>query len=221
VKGPNAMKTWKVVGVAGNSRHHSPDHLLAPFQTYLSYHQVDNLYRQFLLLRTAGDPMALIPAVRKIVAEVDPEMPVEPILPFDDLIASRFGTRRLGALLVGIFSGAALFLSAIGLYGVLAYSVSQRKREIGVRVALGAGGMNILRLVIGQGLTLVSVGVAIGIMTALIGSRFLESILYGVSANDPISLGLAILALGAVLLFACLLPALRATRIDPITALRE
>ena len=130
-------------------------------------------------------------------------------------------TRRLRVLLLTLFSGAALLLSAIGLYGVLAYSVSQRKREFGVRIALGAQSSNILKLVTQQGLRLVGVGLVAGIVAALIFVRFMGSVLYGVSGNDPITLGLAVLVLGLSALLACLLPAVRATRINPITALRE
>ena len=221
VKASDTQKTWTIVGVVGNSRHNAPDHLVAPFQTYFPYSQRDDLFRAFLLLRTPGDPVALIPVVRKMVAEVDPDVPVDRIMLFDDLIAGKFATRRLGVLLVSVFSGTALFLSAVGLYGVLAYSVAQRRREIGVRIALGAQATNIVRLVIHQGLKLVCVGLAIGIISALLLARLIDSLLYGVSANDPISLALGVTVLGMAAFLACLLPALRATRINPITALRE
>jgi putative ABC transport system permease protein len=122
---------------------------------------------------------------------------------------------------VGLFSGAALFLAAVGLYGVLSYSVAQRKREIGVRIALGAQSTSILRLVIKQGLRVVGVGLVIGLAGALALSHAITGILYGVSANDLVSIGLSLVILSFVALIACLLPAFRATRIDPITALRE
>jgi ABC-type antimicrobial peptide transport system permease subunit len=127
----------------------------------------------------------------------------------------------LGVLLVAIFSGVALFLSAVGLYAVLAYSVSQRRREIGVRIALGAQSSNIIRLVVRQGLTLVVIGVTVGLITALAFVRFIESLLYGVSGSDPITLASAVLILGLAASLACLLPAWRAARVSPITALRE
>lgn len=122
---------------------------------------------------------------------------------------------------MGLFSGAALFLAAVGLYGVLSYSVAQRKREIGVRIALGAQSTSILRLVIKQGLRVVGVGLVIGLAGALALSHAITGILYGVSANDLVSIGLSLVILSFVALIACLLPAFRATRIDPITALRE
>jgi len=213
--------SWTIVGVVQNSRHNSPEHLLAPFQTYFPYSQRDSLYRQFLLIRTPGDPTALIPAVRQIMASVDPDVPVDRMMNLDELIASRFATRRLGVLLITLFSSFALLLSAVGLYGTLAYWVSLRKREIGVRIALGAHASNILRLVIRQGLKLVCLGLIVGIVSALILVRFIDSILYGVSASDPAALALAIGVLGLAALLACLLPALRATRINPVTVLRE
>ncbi len=116
---------------------------------------------------------------------------------------------------------AALFLSVVGLYGVLAYAVGQRTREIGIRIAVGARSNNILQLVILRGLKLAGIGLLIGVVAALALSRLMGSLLYGVSATDPLSLIIAILVLGLAALLACLLPALRATRIDPIRALRE
>jgi len=120
-----------------------------------------------------------------------------------------------------LFSGAALFLCAVGLYGVLAYAVAQRTREIGIRIAVGARSVNILQLVVRQGLKLTGIGLIMGVVTALVLARLMRGMLYGVSANDPISLLVAILVLSVAALLACLLPALRATRIDPIAALHE
>jgi putative ABC transport system permease protein len=201
-------------------RHNSPDYQQAAFHAYFPSSQY-NFDFEILILRSTGDPAALVPAIRKVVASIDPDVPVAKADTLDDLIDKKFVTRRLGVLLVSLFSGAALLLSAIGLYGVLAYSVSQRKREFGVRIALGAQSSNILKLVTRQGLKLVCIGLVVGILAALIFTRFIDSILYGVSGSDPVALGLAVLVLGLAALLACLLPALRATRISPITALRE
>lgn len=214
-------KSWTIVGVVQNSRHNSPDHPLAPFQAYFPYSQREALYRQFLLVRAQSDPSALIPAIRKIIASVDPDVPMTQVTTLNEVIAKQFWARRLGVLLVGIFSGVALFLSAVGLYGVLAYSVAQRKREIGVRIALGAEWLNIVGLIVRHGLKLVCIGLATGLVTALLLVRFIESGLYGISGNDPVTLVSTVLVLGTTALLACLFPALRATRINPITALRE
>ena len=215
------QKTWTIVGVVGHVRHNAPDHGLAPYQAYFPNSQIDNLYRAFLLLRTDREPATLAPAIQKIVASIDPDVPADRIQKFDDLVAGRSATRRFSAFLVSIISGAALFLAAVGLYGVLAYSVSQRKRELGVRIALGAQSSNILELVILRGLKLAGLGLVIGLMSALLLVRFIQSALYNVSAGDPLALSLAVLVLGLAAFSACLLPALRAIKINPITALRE
>jgi ABC-type antimicrobial peptide transport system permease subunit len=215
------QKVWTIVGVVEPSRHNAPDHALAPYQAYFPYSQRDDIYRAFLLLRTEQAAATLAPAIQKIVASIDPEVPADRIMKLDGLIARGSATKRLSALLVSIISGAALLLSAVGLYGVLAYSVSQRRRELGVRIALGARSLNILKLVVTRGLKLAALGLAIGLISALLLARFIESVLYGISGNDPIALCLATLVLGFAAALACLLPALRAIRINPITALRE
>lgn len=217
----NNQKPWTIVGVVGHVRHNAPDHRLAPYQAYFPYSQLDNVYRAFLLLRTDREPATLAPAIQKIVASIDPDVPADRIQKFDDLITGRSATRRFSAFLVSIISGAALCLCAVGLYGVLAYSVSQRRRELGVRIALGAQSSNILALVILKGLTLAGLGLAIGLISALLLVRFFESALYNVSPSDPLALSLAVFVLGIATVLACLLPALRAVRINPITALRE
>ena len=219
--GTNDPKMWTIVGVVEHVRHNAPDHNLAPYQAYFPYSQRNNLYRAFLLLRTDREPAALAPAIQRIVASIDPDVPADRIVKFDQLIAGRSATRRFSAFLVSIISTAALFLSAVGLYGILAYSVNQRRRELGVRIALGAQSSSILTLVIVKGLKLAGLGLAIGIAAALILVRFIESALYGVSSNDPIALSLAVLVLGLATLSASVPPALRAVRINPITALRE
>ena len=213
-------KDWTIIGVIDNIRHGGPDFAEAQFLAYTPYSQRE-LFREFLLVRTAADPASLVPAVRKIVAEIDPDVPVDRATSYDDFLAGRFWARQLSASLAGLFSVLAILLSAAGLYGVLAYSVLQRRRELGVRIALGARTSNVLTLVLRQGLRLSSIGLTIGIVAALLLGRFMGSILYGVSGTDPVTLLLAILVLGLASSLACLLPALRATRINPITALRE
>jgi len=213
-------KDWTIIGVVGDIRHGTPDFAEAPFLAYTPYSQRE-LFREFLLLRTAGDPTSLIPAVRTIVADIDPAVPVDRATSFDDFLEGRFWARRLSASLATLFSGVAILLSAAGLYGVLAYSVLQRRRELGVRIALGAQSSNVLALVLRRGLLLSGIGLAVGMVTTLILGPSIGSFLYGISSTDPITLGLATLVLGFTALLACLLPAHRATRINPITALRE
>jgi ABC-type antimicrobial peptide transport system permease subunit len=128
---------------------------------------------------------------------------------------------RVVVVLLTVFGLLALGLASIGLYGILAYSVARRRREIGVRLALGASRASVLRLIIGEGMTLVLAGLAIGFVTALAAGRLMSRMLYGVSASDPLSLAAAVAVLSAVALLACYLPARWATRVDPLTALRE
>jgi predicted permease len=209
-----------IIGVVPHLQYKSPGQAENPFQAYFPYSQWD-YDGEFLILRSEVDSAALVPVVRDSVASIDPGVPIYEVNPYDDVISQKLVTRKLSMLLVSLFSGAALFLSAIGLYGTLAYLVGQRTREIGIRVALGARPGNILRLITAQGLKIVGVGLIVGLLASLILVRFIEGILYGVSGTDPFSLCAAVIVLGLAALVACLLPALRATRINPITALRE
>ena len=209
-----------IVGIVPHVNHNSADYQETPFQAYFPYAQQD-WDSEVLVLRSRGDPNQLIAAVRKVVESIDPGVPVDKVSTFEDLVAKTFATRRFGVILVSLFAAAALFLSAVGLYGVLAYSVSQRTREIGIRIALGARSSNIIALVVRRGLMLVCLGLIIGIVAALILVRFIATILYGVSPVDPVSLGITVLVLGLTAFVSCLLPALRALRINPVTALRQ
>ena len=159
--------------------------------------------------------------MRQALASIDRGVPMYDAYPYDQMIAEQFITRRLSALVVALFSGATLFLSAVGLYGVLAYFVGQRSREIGIRMALGAQAKNIVRLVAEQGLWPVTVGLTLGILAGLLFARFIEVLLYNVPAYDPITIGLTILVLRLASLLACLLPAVKAIRINPVEVLNE
>jgi predicted permease len=213
-------EAYTIIGVASHIRYMSPDDPDSGPPAYFPYNQWER-DDAILLLRAKSDPMALVPALRKVMAWIDPNVALGRICTYDDLISDRYLARKLSVLLVSVFSGAALFLSAIGLYGTLAYSVNQRTREIGIRIALGATATNILRLVIERGLAFVSIGLAIGILSALAGSRFIESLLYEVKGNDPVTLGIVIFVLCLTASIACFLPARRAAHIDPIAALRQ
>ena len=214
------LRHYTIIGIVPHVRARSPGARGNDAQFYFPYSQWD-WDSEILLLRCQGDPNAQMTAVRKAIQSVDPDVPVPNIRTYDDVIAQKLVTRRLASTLVSLFSGAALCLSAIGLYGVLAYSVSQRRREIGVRIALGAEWSKIVQLVTRQGFKLIGIGLVAGIVLALVCARFIEGMLYGVSAADPISLLVAILVLCLAGCFACLLPALRAIRINPVKALRE
>jgi putative ABC transport system permease protein len=215
---------YTIIGVVGNVQNDNPESQQTPYQAY--YPPAQNPFPspvngRTIVVHTGNDPRTLIEALKKIVADADPNIPPYNVGLFNDLVSKAFATKRLATVVVSLFSGAALLLAAVGLYGVLSYSVTQRKREIGVRVALGAQSTSILRLIVKQGLIVVGVGLAIGLVASLGLSQLIGRILYGVSPIDLVSIGLSLLILGFVALIACLLPALRATRIDPLTALRE
>jgi putative ABC transport system permease protein len=216
---------YTIVGVAPDIEHNSPEVQHASFQTYYPLSQesesTDVIDEGTLVLLVKQDPKYLEPAIRKVVSSIDPDLPLSHVALFDQVIGSGFAARRLPMLVVSLFSGAALLLAGVGLYGVLAYSVGQRSREIGVRIALGAQTRNILRLVVGQAVWIGVIGFAIGIVGAFILGRFIQGMLYQVPSVDPLSLLMAASILGLAAVCACLVPALRATRINPIKALRE
>ena len=167
------------------------------------------------------DPSTLAPAIRSTVVSIDPGIPVVDMRTYDDLISEKFVTRRLCAFLVTLFSGAALFLSSIGLYGVLAYSVGQRTREIGIRITLGAQVADILRLIGGQGVKILAIGLFVGLIGSVSGARLIEGLLYGVSPVDLASLGISAVVITLAAVVACLIPSVKAIRINPTEALRE
>jgi ABC-type antimicrobial peptide transport system permease subunit len=172
------------------------------------------------VIRTTGAPARLASAVRAAVAEVDRNQPVYNVTTMEQRLANTLTSRRLNVILLGSFAAVALLLAAVGIYGVMSYAVSQRTREMGVRLALGAQKGDVLGIVVGHGLRLTLAGVSIGLAASFALTRYLSSLLYSVKATDPLTfLGVA-LALAAVALFACYIPARRATRIDPMEALR-
>jgi putative ABC transport system permease protein len=216
---------YTIVGIVPVIQHDRPDFPRAPYQVYFLYSQspyAPRITNDFtLLLHTRDDPSALANALRQTVAGIDPNLPLTTIYPLDQVIYDSFASRRLQMTLIGVFSAAALVLAVVGLYGVLSYSVSLRKRELSVRIALGARASNIVGLVVGQGLKIAGIGLTVGIIAALLLNRLIEGTLFGVSAADPVSIGTSVLVLVGAALAACSVPALRATRIDPIRSLRE
>jgi predicted lysophospholipase L1 biosynthesis ABC-type transport system permease subunit len=173
-----------------------------------------------LVVRTAGDPMALAAPIRQLIRDVDPNQPIRSTLPLRSVMAESIAQDRFFTLLFAVFGALALVLAALGIYGVLAYSVRQRTQEIGVRMALGARASDVRRMVAGAGMQLVGTGVVIGTAAALMLSRVLASQLYGITPTDPLTFAAAIAFLGAIALLATYIPARRATRVPPMTALR-
>lgn len=181
----------------------------------------DFLRAMDLLVKSAGAPADLVPAIKREVQQIDKEQPLGNVAPLDSLLDDSIAPRRFYAVLLAAFSIVALLLAAIGLYGVMAYTVAQRTREIGIRVALGALRRHILRLVLREGAVLVLIGATCGLIAAFASSQLLASLLYGVSATDPQLYLLLSFLLIAVALLACYLPARRAMKIDPMVALRH
>jgi putative ABC transport system permease protein len=174
-----------------------------------------------LVVRTTGQVDALAGPVRDIVRTVDAAQPVTDITPYADIVAATTGTRRFAAVLLGVFAMTTLALAVLGLYSSVAVMVAQRRREIGVRLALGASAAGIRRLVLIHGLRPVAAGLAAGVGIAMIGVPLLDSLLFGVAALDPATFAAVLIGLSVCGTVACLIPARRAARIDPIATLRD
>ena len=208
-----------VVGVVGDVRYESLE--LPPHPTiYVNYRQRPQRATDFnVLARVSGDPAALIRPVQQIVRDLDPAIPPK-VATFSQVFSASLESRRFTMLLMSIFSACALILAMAGIYGVISYSVALRTREFGVRMALGAAPRQLLRLVLGEGMRPVLLGIVIGIVGGLFLARTMQSLLFGVSSTDPLTFAAVAFALVAVAAAACYLPARRATRIDPLVALR-
>jgi len=210
---------FKVVGVVGDVRQVSPDQPAKP-EIYLSNLQKPGQEMAFIV-RTEGPPDQAATAVTRAIREADPEQPVFGIMPMEQLLANASAERRFSMFLLLLFAGLALVLSSVGIYGVMAYTTTQRRHEIGIRMALGAKSRDVLGLVLGQGMRLVAAGVILGLVGAWVLSRVVASQLYGITTRDPLTYVVVAMLLGGVALIATYLPARRATRIDPMLALRS
>jgi putative ABC transport system permease protein len=208
----------EIVGVVGNVREMGPKEEPAP-AVYRPYAQWPS-QRMTVVLRTDGDPRALAAAAGRVVREIDPDQPVAQVRTMEQVLGETVARPRLNLYLLGGFAGVALLLAAIGLYGIVSYSVTQRRHEIGVRVALGAKDGDVLRLIVRQGMGLTALGLLVGLAAALAATRVMRSLLFGVAATDPLTLAGVAAFLAAVALLASWLPARRATRVDPMVALR-
>ena len=176
-----------------------------------------------LVVRTASDPANLSGAIRAAISSVDSKVPIYAMRTMDNIIElSPYAfARQYPAILIGLLAAVALLLASIGIYGVIAYSVTQRTRELGIRMALGARRSDVFRLIIREGALLGTLGIAIGLGIALLITRFIGTLLFGVTATDPVVFGSVAATFMAVTLLACYIPARRATRIDPQVALRD
>ena len=212
-------KWMTIVGVVGDVRHFALDQPVRP-EAYVPFTQDPWPFATFAL-RTHGDPMALGEATRRAILEVDKEQPVSDLRPMTDYLAQSVAQRRFVMTLIAIFAALAAALAALGIYGVIAYAVTQRTHEIGIRMALGAGKRMVLGDVLGRGMALAGIGVAIGAAAAFAATRLVASQLYGVGAADPATYVGVSLLLGGVALLASLLPARRAARVEPMVALRH
>jgi putative ABC transport system permease protein len=209
----------EVVGVVGHTAHEGLD-ADPRLQLYLSYRQATRPFMA-VAVRTTGSPDRYVNLVRDAVRSVDPDQPISGVSDMEELLSKSVGQRRLSMLLLSLFSGIALVLASIGIYGVMSYSVTQRSRELGVRIALGADRGDVLRLVLRQGMGLALAGIGIGLAAALALTRLIESQLYGVAATDPLTFVLVAGVLATTALVANLIPAFRAMRMDPAVVLRE
>jgi putative ABC transport system permease protein len=207
-----------VVGIVGDVRQIG---LAEPprQELYISYRAASS-QEMSMVVRTDEDPERLGAAVTAAIRAVDPEQPVFSVMSMERVIENASAERRISMVLLLLFAGMALLLSALGIYGVMAYTTTQRRHEIGIRLALGAGTPDVLRLVVGQGMRLVLLGLGAGLLGAWVLSRALASQLYGITAQDPVTYASVALLLGTVALLATWVPARRATRVDPMISLR-
>jgi putative ABC transport system permease protein len=211
--------TREIVGVVGDVRHAGLDAETTP-EYYIPYEQASVDHLTVVARATSGNPEGLAGALRGVIRSMDREQPVYNVRPMAQLLDDSLARRRFNTTLLVCFSALALLLASIGIYGVMSYSVAQRTREIGIRLALGARARDVLRLVLRQGLALALAGVGAGLLASYLLTRLMSSMLYGVSATDPLVFGAGVLMLLFIALLACLVPARRATQVDPMVALR-
>ena len=216
-------KHWtEIVGIVADIRQMGLDEPVKA-EMYLPYQQITHwpwFIPRDLAIRTTGDTTNLVGSVRQAIREVDPDQPVSNVATMAEVLGEEAAQRRMGMIMLVGFAALALLLASLGIYGVLAYFVTQHTNEIGVRLALGATPRNILFLVLKKGMGLTLLGVVIGVAASFALTRLMSSLLFGVKAADPLTFVAVPLLLGAVALLACAIPARRATKVDPMVALR-
>jgi predicted lysophospholipase L1 biosynthesis ABC-type transport system permease subunit len=217
---PNAPP-FTMVGVVKDVRERGYELTMKP-GVYLSFAQTPTTWAlpEFLVVRTTGEPQDAAEAMRRIVVAADPDQPVVGVRTMNAILDLDVADRHQQMVLLGAFAALALLLASIGLYGVLSYVVTQRRRELGLRMALGATAASVMRIVVVRGLSLTAVGLTIGLGLAWALTQTLQNLLYGVAAADPMTFGAVVALLALIALGACYLPARRASRLDPIAVLR-
>jgi len=216
---PENESPWReVVGVVNDVKLNGVERE-TPMETYVPIMQ-ESPYSFSMAVRTAGNPLAMTAAVERAIHAVDKDLPISQVRTMDQLLGNAMAQRRLTLTLLVSFAVLALLLAAIGIYGVIAYSVRQRTHELGIRMALGAQARDVLQLVIGQGLRLTFVGIVIGLAGTFALTRWMETLLFGVPPTDKATFGAVAVLLAVVALVACWIPARRAAKVDPMVALR-
>jgi putative ABC transport system permease protein len=219
----NNPKWYEIVGIAGNVKHRgldiadSPELYIPAFQPLFADGNMPALY---VAVRTVNDPSVAATAMRSEVAAIDRDQPVSSLMAMEQRISDSVAPRRFNMFILGLFAVLALVLAGIGIYGIMAFSVVQRTHEIGVRMALGANQRDVLRLVLRNGFRLAAIGIVVGLLAAFAATRVLSSLLYDVSATDPVIFVIDAVLLAVAALLACYIPARRATKVDPLVALR-
>ncbi len=220
--GDPAMR--RVVGVVNETKQRSLSEAAPPI-VFIPLTQAaegvrGNLQQASFVLRTTGDPSALTHAIRSEMRQLDPALPIRSLRSMEQLVGRSVAPQRFNLSLLGLLAALGLILTAVGIYGVMAYGVSQRAHEIGLRMALGAQTRDVLKLVVKQGMALTMMGVALGLIASFALTRLMKSLLFGASATDPLTFIVIALLLTVVALLACWIPARRAAKVDPMVALR-
>jgi putative ABC transport system permease protein len=211
-------QSWTIVGVIGDTKQQGLASATMPEATASALQWPR--FMMTLVLRTSVDPVSLVSAMRKQVSDLDKNLPIYGVQTMDDVLSEEVASQRFNAGALAGFAALAVLLAGVGIYGVMAYAVSQRTREMGVRMALGAGQGNVLRMILNQGLRLAAIGVGLGLLASIGLTRLMTGLLFGVKPTDPATFVFVTIALLAVALAACWIPAWRATRVDPVIALR-
>jgi putative ABC transport system permease protein len=219
----NNPKLYEIVGIVGNVKHRGLDLEDKP-EIYIPVLQPlfadGNVPAMYVVVRTTGEPQLLTALLRNEVAAIDPDQPVANVLTMEERIADSVAPRRFNMFLLTLFAGLAVLLAAVGIYGIMTFSVAQRTHEIGVRMALGARNSDVFRMVLRNGFSLALIGVVVGLAISFVATRLLSSLLFEVSTTDPVIFLFDAFVLVSVSLLACYIPARRATRVDPLEALR-